>query len=298
MSNNSTNVRIAGSLLSALGTVSPEAAGRLAFGLFCTPRGRRLPGFSPPPDAVERFPVGRGRLTSYVWAGGGPTVVLVHGWNGVASSLAPFIAPLRDAGRRVVALDLPAHGRSSGRRTTLPMAVEAVNAAVRREPEVEAVIAHSFGVPATVLAAGLGAPVPRAVLVSGPASMDPYLQQFEVALGLSPAVRAALRARVRRVLDAGGLDTMELTQVAPRLATRALVVHDREDRDVPFLSAQALVRAWPGAELMATEGLGHRRILGDPAVVDRAVRFAVGWDGPAAETPDAPAARQLRVVGA
>jgi pimeloyl-ACP methyl ester carboxylesterase len=222
-------------------------------------------------------------VVTYAWDGGGPTVVLVHGWNGGAGDLAAFITPLRDAGRRVVAVDLPAHGRSPGKRLTLAAAVDAVAAVLRREPAVEAVIAHSFGVPATVLAAGRGAPLPRAVLLSGPASMEPYLQRFEQLLGLGPSVRAAMRARIRRVLDEGGLETMELTAVAPRLAGRALVVHDRADREVPFLSAQALHRAWPGAELLATEGLGHRRILSDPAVIERAVRFAVTWDRPTME---------------
>jgi pimeloyl-ACP methyl ester carboxylesterase len=293
MSQNSTNVRFLSGLLSGLGAVSPRAAGRVAFELFCTTGPRRLPSFAPAPDAVETFRAGGRRVRSYTWAGGGPTVLLVHGWNGGSGDLASFIAPLRDAGRRVVAIDLPAHGRSPGRRLNLAGAVVAVEAALRREPSVEAVIAHSFGVPATVLAAGRGAPLPRAVFLSGPVSMEAYLQRFEQVLGLAPVVRAAMRARIRRVLDAGGLETMELTAVAPRLAGRALIIHDRGDREVPFLSAQALHRAWSGSELLATQGLGHRKLLSDPAVVERAVRFAVGWERSETERPAPP---ELRVV--
>ena len=62
---------------------------------------------------------------------------------------------------------------------------------------------------------------------------------------------------------------------------------------MPFLSAQALHRAWAGSELMATEGLGHRRLLADPAVVEKAVKFAVGWEKDEVEVP---ALRELRVV--
>jgi len=211
------------------------------------------------------------------------TVVLVHGWNGGSGDLAGFVGPPRDAGRRVVVVDLPAHRRSPGKRLTLAAAVDAV----------DAVIAHSFGVPATVLAAGRGAPLPRAVLMSGPVSMEPYLLRFERVLGLGPSVRAAMRARIRRVLDDGGLETMELAAVAPRLAGRALIIHDRADREVPFMSAQALHRAWPGAELMATEGLGHRRLLSDPGVLERAVRFAVAWDEPGTEQPEVAPLRRL-----
>lgn len=296
MSKNKTNVRTVSALISGLGRVSPRAAGRVAFEVFCLTGNRRRPEFTPRPDRVERVRVGRRRVVTYAWAGGGPTVVLVHGWNGGSGDLAGFIAPLRDAGRRVVAVDLPGHGRSAGRRLNLAAAVDAVDAVLRREASVEAVIAHSFGVPATVLAAGRGAPVPRAVLLSGPVSMEPYLQRFEQMLGLAPAVRAAMRARVRRVLDAGGLETMELTAVAPRLSAPALIVHDRGDREVPFLSAQALHRAWPGAELVATEGLGHRRLLSDPAVIGRAVRFAVRWEGRGTETPVVTPVRRLELA--
>jgi pimeloyl-ACP methyl ester carboxylesterase len=209
-----------------------------------------------------------------------------------------FIGPLRDAGRRVVVIDLPGHGRSSGRFSQLAEAAAAVEAALRREPSIEAVIAHSFGVPATVLAAGNGAPMPRAVLLSGPASMEPYLQRFSQALELTPAVRVAMRARLQRVLDRSGLETTELSAVAPRLSGRALIIHDRNDREVPFLSAQALHRAWSGAELVPVDGLGHRRLLADPAVVERAVRFAVGWDRAAAEAAPTPLRTLVRVVSA
>ena len=293
MSIKSTNVRVMSGLVSAIGSVLPRAAGRLAFEVFCLTGRRRVPQFTARPDRVERVRVGRRWVATTAWHGGGPTVVLVHGWNGGSGDLAAFVGPLRDAGRRVVAVDLPGHGRSPGKRLTLAAAVDAVDAVLRREASVEAVIAHSFGVPATVLAAGRGAPLPRAVLMSGPVSMEPYLLRFERVLGLGPSVRAAMRARIRRVLDDGGLETMELAAVAPRLAGRALIIHDRADREVPFMSAQALHRAWPGAELMATEGLGHRRLLSDPGVLERAVRFAVAWDEPGTEQPEVAPLRRL-----
>ena len=293
MSKNSTNVRFLSAVVRGLGTLSPRVAAAVVMQLFRRAGPRRQPRFAQPPDAVDHFVAGRARVASYGWAGGGPTIVLVHGWNGTSGDLSAFIAPLRDTGRRVVAIDLPAHGRSSGRFSDLPGAVDAVDAVLRREPNVEAVIAHSFGVPATVLAAARGAPLPRAVLISGPTAVEPYLQRFAQVLGASEATRAALQRRLRVLLERARLSSVELTGVAPRLETRALIIHDRSDREVPFLSAQALHRAWAGSELMATEGLGHRRLLADPAVVEKAVRFAVGWERNDVELP---APRELRVV--
>jgi len=268
----------------------------LAFQLFRMTGPRRHPRFMQAPDAVEHFRAGRHRVASYIWQGGGPTVVLVHGWNGTSADLRSFIGPLRDTGRRVVAIDLPAHGRSSGRFSDLPTAADAVEAVLRREPSVEAVIAHSFGVLATVLAAARGAPMPRAVLISGRIAVEPYLQKFMQVLGLSAATRAGIQKRLRAKLAETRLPSVDLSILAPRLAAKALIVQDRSDCEVPFLSALTLNRAWTGSELMPTEGLGHWELLADPGVVERAVKFAVGWEKVEVEAPRPTPARELRVV--
>ena len=46
-----------------------------------------------------------------------------------------------------------------------------------------------------------------------------------------------------------------------------LVVHDRGDRQTPYADAVRLVASLPDARLVTTDGLGHRRILKDAAVV-------------------------------
>ena len=296
MAENSTNVRLLSAVLRGLGAVSSWAAAGLAFQLFRLAGPRRHPRFTQAPDAVEHFRAGRHRVASYIWQGGGPTVVLVHGWNGTSADLRSFIGPLRDTGRRVVAIDLPAHGRSSGLFSDLPTAADAVEAVLRREPSVEAVIAHSFGVPATVLAAARGAPMPRAVLISGPIAVEPYLQKFIQILGLSAATRAGIQKRLRAKLEQTRLPSADLSTLAPRLTTKGLIVHDRSDREVPFLSALTLNRAWTGSELLATEGLGHRKLLADSSVVERAVQFAVGWEKVEVEAPRPTPVRELRVV--
>jgi pimeloyl-ACP methyl ester carboxylesterase len=52
-----------------------------------------------------------------------------------------------------------------------------------------------------------------------------------------------------------------------------LVVHDRDDKEVPYSVGRSIASQWPSAEMIITEGLGHKRILGDPNVRDAAVRF-------------------------
>lgn len=53
----------------------------------------------------------------------------------------------------------------------------------------------------------------------------------------------------------------------------ALIVHDADDQDVPLEQGERVARAWSGAELVRTQGLGHARILRAPGVLERVVGF-------------------------
>ena len=50
-------------------------------------------------------------MKAWSW-GNGPTVLLVHGWNGRATQLGGFVEPLVARGYRVVAFDAFGHGES------------------------------------------------------------------------------------------------------------------------------------------------------------------------------------------
>jgi pimeloyl-ACP methyl ester carboxylesterase len=66
---------------------------------------------------------------------------------------------------------------------------------------------------------------------------------------------------------------MEPARLAPAMTTPLLIIHDRGDRESPFEDAAVLAQAWPGAELVATEKMGHTRALRDPALVAQVTAF-------------------------
>jgi hypothetical protein len=55
-----------------------------------------------------------------------------------------------------------------------------------------------------------------------------------------------------------------------------LVVHDQGDRETSWAGGRQIARAWPGARMVSTSRLGHRRILRDPAVIAEVVGFLTG----------------------
>jgi pimeloyl-ACP methyl ester carboxylesterase len=78
-----------------------------------------------------------------------------------------------------------------------------------------------------------------------------------------------------RIVARFGMEWSEFDVVAAarRLTAPLLVFHDAQDLEVPISNGEAIAAAWPGATLVRTEGLGHKRIVHDEAVVARAVRF-------------------------
>jgi pimeloyl-ACP methyl ester carboxylesterase len=254
--------------------LSPGLVERLALRWFMTPprrMGRSAPRLEGFPDKRMSLSVPPYRLQVWEW-GDGPAVLLVHGWGGQASQWTAFAQALAAAGHRVVALDMPAHGYSSGRRTTLPDFWRAVTAAGAHAGPLHAVIAHSLGAAATALALADGLAAGRVVLIAPPADPRYYLRRLAGGMGLSGARLESLERRVERRAGVP-LAALNLPRLAPLLETPALILHSRGDREVPFSHGEDIARAWPRSQLIALEGSSHSRVLRDPGVIAAALGF-------------------------
>lgn len=218
--------------------------------------------------SVEGIPV-----AVYRW-GSGRVVVFVHGWSGRATQVAHFIEPLVQAGFQVVAFDAPAHGVSPGRRTNIFECAAALAAVVRECGPVHGILTHSFG--GMVLAYALrhgGVAAGRVVCISPPANLEFLIASFIRSLSLPATVVAVLRRRQERRFGADLSERISTDSNVRTLAVPALIIHDVDDRDVPWRQGSRIAAAWPGARFRKTRGLGHRRILRDPATIDVVVEF-------------------------
>lgn len=273
--------------------IAPRHTGRAAFRLFCSPMRstalsageRRLAAHMRPlVDTAEQCGIGHpdGTVRAYRWRhrGNRPLgrVMLVHGWTASTLVMAAFVQPLLDRGFEVVALDLPAHGKSSGRLLTLPIGARALQAVADRYGPLTGVITHSIGSSVTLLAMEGGAPldrrleIPRMVMIAAPNRLDKVTSSFGDLIGLSHSARSSLDEEILRVARRP-LAEFRSDRLLQRTGTEALVIHDEDDEYVDFASAEAIVAANPGARLLATNGLGHRRIIIDGQVVQAATDY-------------------------
>lgn len=270
----STNVRfLTGSLL------LPEHAAALAERLFLTPPRTRLPEshFFDFLDARAGFVEHRGRLLA-TWRWGAPdapAVLLAHGWGGFAAQMRGFVPGLLSAGFRVIAYDQPAHGLSEGRLSGLPDFAQALVAVAAHHGNVRHVIAHSLGGVATAVALAQGMKLERAVLVSPPSDLVGFSRRFARWYWMAEPLRHAMQSAIEERFGVRWAE-LEVERIAPRLRAPALVIHDRGDAMVPWTQGAALARAWPGARLLSTEGLGHGRILESGLARQAAVDFVAG----------------------
>ena len=220
-------------------------------------------------------------LTGYAW-GEGPSVLLVHGWCGRASQLGAFVQPLVEAGLRVVAVDAPAHGESPGERSSLFEFADLVGFLAEREFISRAVIGHSMGAASAVMALGRGAAVERAVLISPIFRLRDRVTRFADRSGLGADAERALVREMEARYGARAWEDSSLDVIAGDLDVPALVVHDRQDAEIPFADGERTADSWRGARFLATSGLGHRSLLRDRTVIESVARFCIegggAWD--------------------
>jgi pimeloyl-ACP methyl ester carboxylesterase len=257
-----------------VGAVAPGVAARWAETIFCRPPRNE-------PRLLEETFLATGTrhtvqseeqdVAVWVW-GDGPVVVLAHGWGSRAGRFSALAQALVGSGFRVVLFDAPAHGVSMGSQASLPQFSRALRVGADTVGPVHGLIGHSLGGAAVSLAMRNGLETRRAVLLSPPADVvlfsHAFAKHLRIPLRAHNVMRRNLESRLQIRWEELHVPTLARTMTAP-----ALIVHDRDDPDVPYDHGKEIAAAWPGAELMTTSGLGHRAVLRDPEVIQRTVTF-------------------------
>ncbi len=219
-------------------------------------------------------------------------MLLVHGWGGHGAQLGAFVEPLVARGFSVVAFAAPGHGASEAGLVTIPQMVAAVGAVAAHHGPLGGLIAHSVGSVVAARAMFEGLETRRAVFIGPAADLVNPAVRFTDMLGFSRRVGQLMHERIARRI-AMPWSAFSVPELAPALKAPLLVIHDRDDGEVPWQHGRVITHDWPGAQLLTTDGLGHRRILRDANVVSAAAAFisAAVEEGRA---PGLPAGRERR----
>lgn len=268
--------------------IAPHWTVRTASRLFITP-----PRFAHPAAELALLARGQrhdvqspvGRIAAWQFGDAtAPAILASHGWGGRGAQFRAFVQPLMDAGFQVWLFDHAGHGQSEGREASLVDFAAGVAAVHRhistRGVTVHGLLSHSLGgAGAATALRGFNDTAPisaqRVVMIAPPSSLMRYSRLFAKHLGLPERIRAAMQWRFEQRYGVKW-HSFEMPHAVADLAAKALVIHDAGDRDVTIESGLTVARSWPDARFKRTTGLGHRRILKSPEVIQDTVDFMAG----------------------
>jgi pimeloyl-ACP methyl ester carboxylesterase len=255
--------------------IVPLLAYKFAVKLFFTPIRYKIPSTEKEftktgePFLIE---VNRKKIRGFSW-GEGNTIVGVHGWSGRGAMLRKFVKPLTVSGFRVVLFDGPAHGSSEGFSTD-PLEFEGVILEIESKfNPVVGYITHSFGGTAALFCFSRGLKPKPIVLIAVPAIGEDVVQTFTARINGTRKVIKKLEEFTQQWYGKSFYEISAINTARTIGFTPALVIHDKNDDDVPVEHGEKLMDALPNGTLLRTIGLGHNRILRDPSVVNHVVEF-------------------------
>lgn len=267
------------------GRIAPGATTRLAYKGFSSlgKPSQVRPHERAAHDSAEQadLMLGTTRIRTYAWQPQGHhdegprTILLIHGWRSRASRFFSLVHELTEAGYRVVSYEAPGQGESAGGSASIIDYARIAKMLQEKYGAFHAVIGHSLGAQAGWSAISNGLQSSSLVYIAGVGNTEFLRDEFMRIINLPPR----LRERFSRVIaanlpTASGSIFENFDAFTSDPGVPILFIHDRNDDEVPVQVAERLHRAHSlQSELLITEGLGHNRILSDPAVIQRVVEF-------------------------
>jgi pimeloyl-ACP methyl ester carboxylesterase len=265
-------------MLRIMAALSPKAAAKSAFRLYCTPL-RRSAGKEPSvfkEGSSFEMDVQGHRVYGHRWnETAKKKILIIHGFESSSKNFERYVSLLTRKNFQVVTFDAPAHGRSSGKQITLPLYLTTVNHINDLYGPFDGFVSHSFGgLTLSHFLEGSGSgPDTRAVLIAPATETSSTVDSFFQFLHLSDAIRPAFD---KLIYELGGQwpEYYSVRRALHQVKARVLWLHDEDDELTPFADAvKVLEDNHPNVTFRITKGLGHRRIYRDNEVLKEVVDF-------------------------
>ncbi|HUQ65715.1 MAG TPA: alpha/beta hydrolase [Flavitalea sp.] len=264
--------------LNLLSVISKTKAAESAFELFCTPLRRSKIKFPPVFDKGEplQFPIEGHTIHGYRWNHpSDKKALIVHGFESSSKNFDRYINALIKKNYEVLVFDAPAHGKSTGRRITLPLYIATIKKIHELFGPVDAYIGHSFG--GIVLSHFLETiehnDAKKVVFIAPATETVTSINSFFRFLHLKDEVREEFDKLIR---NKSGYDASHFSMRRTMKNIRAGVLwfHDEDDELTPIEDAiKVRDDGHTNIEFRISKGLGHRRIYRDNKIFKEAIDF-------------------------
>ncbi|MFV8392255.1 alpha/beta fold hydrolase [Flavobacterium sp. LB2P6] len=257
--------------------ISPKLITLFAAKLFTTPIKHKIPKRELEMDrnSIQKLisvPAIDKEVVLYHYGRSNKKILLVHGWSGRGTQLFKIADELLKAGYSTISFDAPAHGKSPGKTTIMVDFIAAILEIDKQFGPFEAAIGHSLGGMSVLNAIKKGLKVNHAVIIGSGDIVEDIMDDFIGKLELRPTISTLLRLHFEKKYGEK-MNSYSAFLAAKETTIPVLVIHDNNDPEVPVKAGIHIHKYLKNGTLLLTDGLGHRKILGNPKVIEKTVQF-------------------------
>ena len=202
-------------------------------------------------------------------------MLLVHGWGARASRFADLVSALLAGGYSPVAYDAWGHGATPGPVRTIPEHRVVIDELERRHGASTAWSRTRSASRSRCTPYATGSPSTGSSPSAGWGTSATWSTRSATGSACGRRSTASCAGRSSAAYFDGDTGIWERFSARPMAGREVLVIHDAGDTVVDRGQADLLVAALDdGVRLVETVGLGHGRILRDPAVIAETVAFS------------------------
>jgi pimeloyl-ACP methyl ester carboxylesterase len=201
-------------------------------------------------------------------------ILLAHGWSGRGTQLVKFADALVAKGYTTVSFDAPAHGKSPGNTTIMTDFIASIVEVDRKFGPFDAAVGHSLGGMSLLNAVKLGLKINRLVTIGSGDKVKDILIDFVAKLELKQEFSTHLQQHFEKKYNTE-MESYSAYLAAQSITIPVLVIHDEEDNEVPVWASKNIFANLKNGELLITNNLGHRKILGNQEVIDKTINFII-----------------------
>ncbi len=213
-------------------------------------------------------------IVVYQLGTGEKKILLAHGWSGRGTQLVKFADALVARGYSTVSFDAPAHGKSPGNTTVMTDFIASIAELDRKLGPFDAAVGHSLGGMSLLNAVKLGLKINRLVTIGSGDKVKDILTDFVSKLELKQEFSIYLQQHFEKKYNTE-MESYSAYLAAKSVTSPVLVIHDEEDNEVPVWASRNIFANLKNGELLITNNLGHRKILGNQEVIEKTINFII-----------------------
>ena len=199
-------------------------------------------------------------------------ILLVHGWSGRGTQLFKIADELIKIGFSTISFDAPAHGKSAGKTTIMSEFIASALEIEKLYGPFNIAIGHSLGGMSVLNAIKDGLKVEKAIIIGSGDIVQDILDEFIAKLTLKQEISNRLRD-LFEVKYKVKMNDFSAYKAAQKIKIPVLVIHDKDDPEVSVKAGIHIHQQLQNGALFLTEGLGHRKILGNQNVIKKILEF-------------------------